>query len=103
MAGSSTEETLSAAQVSAPARLLASTPVIYPAAARAAEIETSIAIEIVVDTHGRVVEAHALSAAGYGLDDAALRAVRAYQFAPAQRAGRAVRVRMRWDVQFRLR
>jgi hypothetical protein len=29
--------------------------------------------------------------------------VRAYRFAPARRDGRAVRVRMRWSVLFRLR
>jgi len=41
--------------------------------------------------------------AGYGLDEAALTAIRAYRFSPAVRAGRAVPVRMRWVVQFRLR
>jgi outer membrane biosynthesis protein TonB len=41
--------------------------------------------------------------AGYGLDDAAARAIRDYRFSPAIRAGRPVAVRMRWTVQFRLR
>ena len=49
------------------------------------------------------VLARALTHVGYGLDEAALRAIRAYRFSPARRAGRPVPVRMRWSVQFRLR
>jgi TonB family protein len=97
------EQTLSASQVSVPARLLISVPVAYPPEARAADVEANVAVEIVVDARGRVVEARALAASGYGLDAAALRAVRAYRFSPAQRAGHAVRVRMRWTVLFCLR
>ena len=44
----------------------------------------------------------ALRRAGYGLDEAALQAIRAYRFSPALRAGHPVRVRMRWTIQFRL-
>jgi TonB family protein len=97
------DETLPASAVSRPARLLVSPPVVYPAAARAAELEASVALELVVDTRGRVAAARPLEHVGYGLDEAALLAVRAYEFAPAQRAGRPVRVRMRWNVLFRLR
>jgi periplasmic protein TonB len=102
-AGSDGEDTLAANEVSVPAHLIASAPVVYPREARAAELEASVAVEIVIDTHGRVIAARALAAPGYGLEQAALRAVRAYRFAPAERRGRPVRVRMRWDVLFRLR
>ena len=81
----------------------ASAPVAYPPRARAAEIELDVPMEIVVDALGRVSEARVLRRSGYGLDEAAGRAVRAYRFSPAWRAGRAVAVRMRWMVQFRLR
>jgi protein TonB len=101
--GSGAEQTLAASEVSVPARLIASAAVVYPPAARAAELEASVAVEIVVDTQGRVVDARALASPGYGLEQAALRAVRAYRFSPAERLGRLVRVRMRWDVLFRLR
>ena len=90
-------------RVSVPARLLVSAPIAYPSQARAADIEASVPLEIVVDTQGRVVDARPLFAVGYGFDAAALQAIRAYRFAPAQHLGRAVRVRMRWSVQFRLR
>ena len=90
-------------QVDAPARLLSTSPLVYPPAARQAEIELNVSFEIVVDTDGRVLTARALSHAGYGLDEAALRAMRLYRFSPALRGDRPVRVRMRWTVQFRLR
>ena len=90
-------------EVDVPARLLAAGPLAYPPAARRAEIETDFPLEIVVDATGRVIFARALSRAGYGLDEAALQGIRGYRFSPAMRAGRAVAVRMRWIVQFRLR
>lgn len=95
---------LAEAAVSTPARLVATAPALYPAAARSAEIEADVPVEIVVDRDGRVESAAATGrASGFGLDDAAARTVRAYRFAPATKDGRAVRVRMRWVVQFRLR
>jgi protein TonB len=88
--------------VDLPARLVTSTPPVYPPPARAAEIEADLPFEIVVAPDGHVASARALARAGYGLDDAALRALLRYRFSPALRAGRAVAVRMRWVVQFRL-
>jgi protein TonB len=88
--------------VDQPARLLSSVPVVYPEAARAAGMEADIPLELVVDGDGRVTSARHLTAQGLGLTEAALRAVRGYRFTPARRAGRAVPVRMRWIVTFRL-
>jgi protein TonB len=89
--------------VDVPARLLSTSALVYPPAARNAEIETDVPVEIVVDLDGRVASARGLTRAGYGLDEAALRAIRGYRFSPALRGGRPIRVRMRWIVQFRLR
>jgi TonB family protein len=89
--------------VSVAAKLVASAPLAYPPAARASEIEAEVPVDILVDTSGRVLEAKARSSSGYGFDEAAVAAVRAYRFSPAERAGKRVRVRMRWVVQFRLR
>jgi len=89
-------------EVTSPARLVARAPVVYPPEARAQQIETDVRVEIVVDATGRVVAARSLSNAGYDLDAEAVRAVRQYRFSPATRDGRAVSVRMRWTVQFRL-
>jgi protein TonB len=102
--GNATEETETYAEagVSSRARLLEGTPPEYPPAARAAAVEADLPLEIVVDAGGTVVDARLLKHAGYGLDEAALRAVRGYRFIPAQRAGHGVSVRMRWVVDFRL-
>jgi protein TonB len=102
-AGEGTEATYEEAGVNVPARVLASVPPSYPEAARAAEIEADVPLEIVVDALGEVIESRTLAHVGYGLDESAARAVRSYRFSPAIRNGRAVRVRMRWSVLFRLR
>jgi protein TonB len=96
-------DAVSERDVNVPARLLSSSPLVYPPVARKAEIESDFPVEIVVDADGRVAAARAVNRVGYGLDEAALRAIREYRFSPALRAGRPVRVRMRWTVQFRLR
>ena len=101
--GSGSDAVLSEKDVSVPARLTASGPVAYPPEARRAEIEADVPVQILVDRAGRVLEASSLSAHGYGLDEAAVQAIRNWRFSPARRDGHAVRVRMRWTVQFRLR
>ena len=77
----------------------------YPAQARArgVQLDAPLPFEIVVDTSGRVEDARSLSHAGYGFDEAAISALRSYRFTPAVRNGHAVRVRMRWTVDFQLR
>ncbi len=88
--------------VSRGARLVSRAGVQYPAEARAAEVEATVALEIVVDRSGSVTEARVVKTAGYGFDAAAVAAVRQYRFAPAERGGQPVSVRMRWTVDFRL-
>jgi TonB family protein len=99
---SSSSEILGERDVSVRARLLARGPLNYPAEARRSEVEADVPVEIVVDETGNVVSARALERPGYGLDVAAVESVRANRFSPAHRDGRAVRVRMRWVVQFHL-
>jgi TonB family protein len=75
----------------------------YTREAESARVEAEVPLEIVVDDRGEVVAARALRRAGFGLDEVALRSVRAYRFKPARRAGHPVPVRMRWLVRFELR
>jgi TonB family protein len=89
--------------VSSPALLTSSLAPPYPPQARAQEVEADVVLSIVVTSTGAVADASILRPAGFGFDEVALRAVRAAQFAPAQRDGRRVAVRMRWTVSFRLR
>lgn len=89
--------------VDVPARLVASAPLAYPPEARADDREADVALEIVVDREGHVTDARVVRPASTGFDAAAIAAVRRYRFSPARRQGAAVRVRMPWAVQFRLR
>ncbi len=57
--------------------------------ARASGVEADVALLIVVDASGAVASASVARPAGYGFDDAALHAIRAFRFSPAQQAGRA--------------
>jgi TonB family protein len=97
------EAVYEARDVSEPARLVQSAEAPYPEAASAAGIEADVTLELVVDENGRVTSATPRTGAGYGFERAAETAVRAYRFSPARRAGRPVRVRLSWTVNFRLR
>lgn len=94
---------LPAASVDAQARLVRGLAPEYPDDARASGIEGDVGLELVVGLSGAVETARVVRGVGHGLDEAALRAARQFRFAPATRGGRAVRVRMGWSVQFRLR
>ncbi len=76
---------------------------VYPAEARAAQIEVDVPLEIVVNPEGEVVLARVTRHMGYGFEDSAIDAIRRYRFTPAQRDGQAVAVRMLWTMQYRLR
>jgi protein TonB len=89
--------------VDAPAKLLRGAPPHYTAAAESAAVEAEVPLEVVIDTAGSVQNARALTHVGYGLDEAALSAVRSYRFSPARRGGELVAVRMRWVMRFQLR
>jgi protein TonB len=89
--------------VSVQARLIGSVNPAYPPSARQNEIEADVALEIIVAPDGRVIDARVTKPAGYGFDAAAIQAVRAARFTPALLNGKAVPVRMRWSVAFRLR
>ncbi|MEO7037783.1 MAG: TonB family protein [Polyangiaceae bacterium] len=90
-------------QVDSPAKLQSGTPPTYTAAAEAAGVEVELPLEVVIDRTGAVQSARTLEHVGYGLDEAAVAAVRRYRFSPAHRGGSAVSVRMRWVLRFQLR
>ena len=84
------------------ARLVTGPAPVYPTAARDDGIEADVPLDIVVDESGRVIDVRATRHIGSGLDESAAAAIRGYRFSPAMRGGRAVKVRMRWTVVFRL-
>jgi protein TonB len=58
--------------------------------AQQAEIEGVVLVEVTIDPSGSVVDARVVHGLGYGLDEAALRAAKAWTFQPAMRCGRAI-------------
>ena len=100
---SGTGEVFSEKEVNVLALPISGSKPAYPPEARRAEVEADVVVQLLVDTVGRVLEAHSLTHHGYGLDEAAEQAIRTWRYSPALRAGRPVRVRMRATLQFRLR
>ncbi|HWA73219.1 MAG TPA: TonB family protein [Polyangiaceae bacterium] len=73
-----------------------STPLAYPEAATGS---ATVVLEFTIDPTGAVVDARALSGES-PFREAALEAVKAWQFVPAERGGKPVRARVRYSVQF---
>ena len=62
----------------------------YPAEAKKAEVEGPVRLKITVDFEGNVSTASVISGPGYGLDEAALAALKKFRFKPAMKNGEAV-------------
>ena len=88
--------------VDLPARRVRGASPEYPFAARRDGVEADVPLVLVVAPDGAVERVDVARAVGHGLDEAAVAAARRFVFAPARKAGRAVRVRVAWTVQFRL-
>ena len=85
------------------ARLLRGASPRYPGEARAQGLEALVPLEVIVSAAGVVESARVTGRASHAFEAAALEAIQQYRFVPAQRDGHAVRVRMRWTMEFRLR
>lgn len=76
----------------------------YPRKARQRGWEGRVTLRVDVQENGRVGRLSIIQSSGYGiLDDAAVKAVRRWQFEPAFRFGRTVRSEIEIPVVFRLR
>jgi len=76
-------------------------PPLYPAIARAARVQGEVVIEAIIDEHGDVVEARAVSGPGL-LVPAALATVANWRYQPTMLNGEPVAVQMRVIVNFRI-
>lgn len=70
--------------------------------ARRDRFEGVVIVSLVVNEEGLPTDLLVERAAGHGLDEKALEAVRQYRFKPAMRAGKSVAVRIRVEISFRL-
>ena len=76
---------------------------LYTADALRRRIEGDVVLEVVVLASGAVGEVRVIRGLGYGLDQAAVTAMRRWRFHPARRGGLAVDVVVEVAMEFRLR
>jgi TonB family protein len=75
----------------------------YPPIAQQKKIEGTVIIGVLISERGDVAEAKVLrSGGGYGLNEAALAAVRKWRFRPAVKEGKRVKVWMTYPIVFKL-
>lgn len=67
---------------------------------RASDAEASVLLELTVDERGRVEQAAVLESAGTDFDEAALHALKQFEFSPALKGGEAVRVKLTYRYVF---
>ena len=72
----------------------------YPPEAKAARIEGKVVLELLIDAEGKVRDAKVLSGPGYGLNEAALQAIKSFRFTPAEAEGKPVAVRTAFTYNF---
>lgn len=86
-----------------PPRVIKESFVKYPKAAKTAGIEGVVELQLLIDTHGQVEEAQIIRGPGYGLNEAALEAIKQFSFSPAIRQGEKVSARIIYKYRFLLR
>jgi protein TonB len=74
----------------------------YTDEAKAAQIEGKVRVEVTVDANGAVKAVKVLDSLGHGLDEAAIRAVQAATFEPAQQCGKPVSATFVVGIRFSL-
>ncbi len=89
-------------QVDSEPRVMSEVKIPYPDEARRAGIEGTVTLSITVDNEGRVVAAKIVKGQGYGLDEAALTAIKRFRFKPAVKNGEAVSTEMKYSYTFLL-
>jgi RNA polymerase sigma factor (sigma-70 family) len=73
---------------------------VYPAALRAAGIQGSVVVSFVIDTNGKVQDARAVQSTHHEFEEAAIAAIKEWQFDPGRKGGRAVNTRVSQQLKF---
>jgi protein TonB len=86
--------------VTAMPRLKSEYRIPYPVSAKKAGVEGPVVMELLIDSQGQVRQATLLSGPGFGLNEAALEAVKRFEFTPAQVQNENVAVKIRYTYRF---
>lgn len=81
-------------------RLKSEVRIPYPAEARQKNIEGAVIMDILIDEKGKVRSASLVEGPGYGLNEAALKAITQFEFAPAVVDKKPVAVKIRYSYRF---
>lgn len=72
----------------------------YPPEARKANVQGRVVMDLLIDGNGAVRQASLINGPGFGLNEAALNAVKNFKFRPARVQDRPVAVKIRYAYQF---
>lgn len=100
--GEEDEEILRVGGAVAKPEKISAPPPVYTAMARKARLQGVVILEVVIDRHGKVTNAHVMKGMAMGLDRAALEAVEKWKFKPAMLEQRPVKVYYTVTVPFNL-
>lgn len=77
--------------------------IVYPEAARKANVEGRVFLSFVIDEEGNVHNPEVIRGIGSGCDEEAVRAISQVKFKPGRVEGRPVKVKMSFAILFKLR
>jgi len=75
----------------------------YPAQAKRLGKDGSVILEADIDSNGKLVDVRIIQKAGFGFDEAASAMIQKSIFSPAYALGKAVAVRMRFTISFKMK
>lgn len=72
----------------------------YPPEAKKKNIEGVVLMDLLIDENGKVRQATLIEGPGFGLNEAAMSAIKGFEFQPAKVDGKPVAVRIRYGYRF---
>lgn len=87
-------------QVTQMPKLLSEVRIPYPQEAKQNGIQGAVVMDLLIDAAGQVRQVEFLEGPGYGLNEAAMTAVRGFRFSPALIESQSVAVRIRYAYRF---
>ena len=81
-------------------RLISEVRAPYPVEAKKNNVEGLVMMDLLIDEKGKVRQAVLVEGPGYGLNEAALAAIKNFEFEPAKVSGQPVSVKIRYSYRF---
>jgi protein TonB len=72
----------------------------YPEEAKKASVEGPVVMDLLIDADGKVRKVDLIKGPGYGLNEAAVAALKGFEFIPARMSDHSVAVKIRYTYRF---